>query len=88
MDSPRSDLFETLACLRESALRGDWNGVASLTASLPQQAREIDPEKLGEYLDALKEALSVAKDSRAHTAASLVRLNAAARFNYAHANPA
>jgi hypothetical protein len=43
---------------------------------------------LGEYLDLLKEALSVAKDSRAHTAASLGRLNAAARFNHARTDSA
>jgi len=88
MDSPRSDIFDLVACLRESAGRGDWNGVAALTASLPQQAREVDLEKLGEYLHVLKEALSVAKDSRAHTAASLVRLNAAARFNHARTDSA
>ena len=40
-------------------------------------------EDLGEYLRHLKEALIVAKVSRAHAAASLVRLNAAAQFNIA-----
>lgn len=83
MDSPRSNVFDTVACLRESAQRGDWDGLASLTVALSQQKREVEPEKLGEYLQVLKEALSVAKDSRAHAAASLGRLNAAARFNHA-----
>ena len=69
------------ACLRESARRGDWESFAALTDSLPHQTLPATPEKLGEYLQALKEALSVAKDSRAQAAASLVRLNAAARFN-------
>lgn len=88
MDSPRSDVFDTVACLRESARRGDWGGVASLTASLRQQTREVDQRELGEYLHALEEALSVAKDSRTHAAASLVRLNAAARFNHARTDSA
>ncbi len=74
------------ACLGELARRGDWDGFAALTASLPRQTREVNPEKLGEYLHALKEALSVARDSRAHAAASLVRLNAAARFNRGRAD--
>ena len=69
-----------VAFLRESARRGDWIGVASLSVTLPQRTREVNPEKLGEYLHLLKEALAVAKDSRAHAAASLRRLNAAARF--------
>jgi hypothetical protein len=86
MDSPHSDVFDIVACLRESARRGDWNGVAALTASLPQQTREVETEKLGEYLHALKEVLSVAKDSRSRSAASLARLNAAARFNRARSD--
>ncbi len=48
--------------------------------------REVDPAKLGEYLQVLKEALSVAKDSRARAAASLGRLNAAERFNRARSD--
>jgi hypothetical protein len=72
-----------VACLSESARRGDWDSVVSLTAALPQQTREVDLEELGAYLRVLQEALSAAKDSRAHAAASLVRLNAAARFNRA-----
>jgi hypothetical protein len=88
MDSPLSDIFDTVACLRESARRGDWDGVASLMSSLPQQRLPVDPEKLGEYLYALKEALLAAKDSRAHAAASLGRLNAAARFNRARTDSA
>ena len=35
----------------------------------------------GQYLDRLREALVAAKTSRAHTAATLVRINAAARFS-------
>jgi hypothetical protein len=77
-----------VACLRESARRGDWDSVASLTASLPHQTLPADPEDLGEYLHALKEALSVAKHSRAHAAASRARLNAAARFNLARTDSA
>jgi ABC-type nitrate/sulfonate/bicarbonate transport system substrate-binding protein len=88
MDSPHSDIFHILVCLRESARRGDWEGVACLAAALPQKTLPANPEELGAHLRALKDALSVAKDSRAHAAASLGRLNAAARFNHARSDSA
>ncbi len=87
MDSPLSDTLDCLDRLKEAARRGDWTNAAELAASLPQQALppQMQPsrEELGEYLRHLKEALIVAKASRAHAAASLVRLQAAARFNHA-----
>jgi hypothetical protein len=83
MDFPPSDLLGTVACLRESARRGDWNSAAELAGTLPRQKLPDGPEKLGEYLRTLKEALTVARASRAHAAASLVRLTAAAKFNRA-----
>lgn len=79
-----SQLFEILDCvasIKESARRGDWRSAPQLTAILPRALPPASREELGEYLDHLKDALAVAKASRAHAAASQVRLNAAARFN-------
>jgi hypothetical protein len=81
MDSPLPEVLHLVACLRESARRGDWRNAAGLSAILPQQKMPDDREQVGEYLRALKDALIVAKASRAHAAASLGRLNAAAGFN-------
>jgi len=73
-----------VAQLRESARRGDWQGAADLATTLPRQTLPDTRDELGEYLRDLKEALTVARVSRAHAAASLVRLKAAARFNHIH----
>jgi hypothetical protein len=81
MDSQHSDIFDLVARIEESARRGNWKNVRALAAILPQQTLPTMHEELGEYLRRLKEALIVAKVSRANSAASLVRLNAAARFN-------
>jgi hypothetical protein len=88
MASQHSDLVDLVDCLQESARRGDWKSAGELAAILPQQTLPGNPEELGEYLRCLKQALIVAKASRAHSAASLarcnaaaVRLNAAAHFN-------
>ncbi len=81
MASQLSDLFELVDCLRECALRGDWKSAGELAATLRQQTLPAGKEDLGEYLDRLKEALIVAKVSRAHSAATLVRLNAVSGFN-------
>jgi hypothetical protein len=88
MASPLSDILGLVSCLQESARRGDWKNAGELAAILPQQTLPGNPEELGEYLRCLKQALMVAKASRAHSAASLarcnaaaVRLNAAAHFN-------
>jgi hypothetical protein len=81
MASPHSNLFDLVACLQESARRGDWKNAAELTAILPRQTLPASREELGEYLRCLKQALIAAKVSRAHSAASLTRLNAVARFN-------
>jgi hypothetical protein len=88
MASKPSDLLEIVASLEESARRGDWPGAGRLAAILAQQALPTNSEELGEYLRCLKQAMIAAKVSRAHSAASLARvntaagrLNAAARFN-------
>jgi len=88
MASPLSNILDLVACLQESARRGDWKNVGELTATLPRQTLPASREELGEYLRSLKQALIVAKASRANTAASLAgcntaaaRLHAAARFN-------
>jgi hypothetical protein len=88
MASKLSDLLEIVASLQESARYGDWSSAGRLAAALPRQNLPTSREELGEYLRCLKQALIVAKVSRAHSAASLARvntaagrLNAAARFN-------
>ena|ERR1019366_5801656 len=81
MPSQRSDIFEVVASLQESARRGDWKSACELASILPQQTLPANREELGEYLRCLNQALIVARVSRANSAASLGRLNAAARFN-------
>jgi hypothetical protein len=81
MASPLSDILGLVSCLQESARRGDWKSAAEFAAMLRQQTVPGNPEELAEYLRSLKQALIVAKVSRAHSAASLARCNAAAQFN-------
>jgi hypothetical protein len=83
MASQLSDALDCVACITESARRGDWRSAADLTALLPRETAAASRDELGEYLHCLKEAVTVAKASRAHAAASLVRLQAVARFNRA-----
>src|ERR1700733_2225874 len=78
MASKLSDLLEIVASLQDSARFGDWNNAGRLAAALPQQNLPTSREELGEYLRCLKQALIAAKVSRAHSAASLARINAAA----------
>ncbi len=95
MASKLSDLLEILASLRASANHGDWTSAGRLAAALPQQNLPTRREELDEYLRCLKQALVAAKVSRAHSAASLARinaaagrLNAAAHFNKIRSGPA
>jgi hypothetical protein len=81
MASKLSDLLDIVASLEDSARRGDWPGAGRLASLLPRQSLPANGEALGEYLRCLKQALIAARVSRAWSAASLVRLNAAARFN-------
>jgi hypothetical protein len=88
MASQLSSILDIVASLEESARFGDWNNAGRLAAILSQQTLPTSGEELGEYLRCLKQALIAAKVSRAHSAASLARinaaagrLNAAARFN-------
>lgn len=75
-----------LARLRESARQGDWKNAQALSialsTALPQKAVPNDPAELTEYLRLLKETVIVAKAWRSHATASLVRLNAAAKFQH------
>jgi hypothetical protein len=82
MDSQLSNALEIVARLRESARRGDWTSAADIATTLPRQTLPDNGGEVGEYLRHLKETLTVAKASRAHAAASLFRLKAAAKFNY------
>ena len=86
MDSQLSNALEIVARLRESARRGDWTSAADIATTLPRQTLPNTGDEMGEYLRHLKEALTVARVSRAHAAASLVRLKAAARFNHARSD--
>jgi hypothetical protein len=81
MASQLSNSLHLIARLRESARRGDWENAGELAGLLQQETSPASPEELGELLARMKEALIVAKTSRAHLAASLARLNAAAGFN-------
>jgi hypothetical protein len=84
MASQLSSILDIVASLQESARCGDWNNVRRLAAILSQQTLPTVPEELGEYLRCLQQALITAKVSRAHSAASLARINAAAgRLNAA-----
>jgi hypothetical protein len=71
---------DLLACLRESARRGDWRNALSLAEKLSEMAPPTEPRELGEHLCRLRETVIVARASRADSAATLVRLRAAARF--------
>jgi hypothetical protein len=88
MDSQLSNALEIVARVRESARRGDWRSAADLATTLPGQKLPEGADEVGEYLRHLKEALLVARVSRAHAAASLVRLKAAARFHHTRLDPA
>ena len=81
MDSLPSDLLVIVAGLRESARRGDWKSAGEAAAALRSKTPPDNPTELGGYLHALKEAVTVARASRSHMAATLVRLNAVSRFN-------
>jgi hypothetical protein len=83
MVSQLSDALERVALIRESARRGDWQSAADLTALLPREAARASCDELGEYLQRLQEAVAVARASRAHAAASLLRLQAVGKFNRA-----
>jgi hypothetical protein len=81
MASHPSDLFALVSQLRESARRGDWRNAFDLATTLRDHTPPANVIADGEYLAQLRDALMVAKASRAQAAATLVRLNAAAGFN-------
>lgn len=83
MASQPSDLLAIVGGLQECARRGDWRSALELAVSLRDQTPPASAADAGQYLNRLRDALIVAKTSRAHLAATLARMNAAARF---HAN--
>jgi hypothetical protein len=87
MASQLSNSLDLIESFQEAARRGDWQSAGEVAATLQQQLPPADREDLTEYLTSLREALVTAKASRAHAAASLVRLNAAAVFNNTQADP-
>ena len=82
-----SDSLRIIESLRESARLGDWECAGNWAALLRSQPPPDNEEQLGELLQHLREALIAARASRARSVASLTRLNAAARFNDARADP-
>jgi hypothetical protein len=78
-----SPVFTLLGSLQKCARGGDWQGAQDLAEILPVQKLPATIEGLRDYLRCLQETLILARASRAHTAASLVRLNAAAGFHRA-----
>ena len=86
MASRLSDSLRIIESLREAARLGDWESAGNWAGLLRSQPPPDNKEQLGELLQHLREALIVARASRALTVASLTRLNAAARFNDAPAD--
>ena len=81
MASRLCDTAPLIAGIEESTRRGDWLNAGALTTLLKQMPVPENRDELGEYLRCLEQALIAAKTSRAHSAATLMRLNAAARFH-------
>lgn len=80
MASPHSELLAIVETLQECARRGDWKNAFDAAAALRDRTPPATASETGEYLDRLRAALIAAKASRTHLAATLVRVNAAARF--------
>ncbi len=85
MASQLSDLFAIVADLRECVRRGDWKNAFEAATALRDRTPPACAIETGRYLDRLRDALVAAKASRTHLAATLVRLNAAARFGRSRA---
>ncbi len=81
MTTDKSVLFALVSNLQECARRGDWKSAGQLAAELRRHNLPSNQPDLGNYLGRLRQALRVAKTSRAHSAATLARVNAAAEFN-------
>jgi hypothetical protein len=88
MASPHSETTELLVSLQECARRGDWVNAEVLASTIRRVAPPDGHAGRAEYLQHLNDALITAKASRAQTAASLVRLNAACRFHESVNDPA
>lgn len=86
MDSQHSELFAIVGNLQECARRGDWKSAFEAATALRDRTPPASAADTGRYLDRLRDALVVAKASRTHLAATLVRLNAAARFSRTRAS--
>jgi hypothetical protein len=81
-DDSRSvdNIVALLSALEESTRRGNWGKAAAMAAELDHLRVPADPEELGRYLGQLRRTLVTARTSRAHAAAFLRRVNAAAGF--------
>ncbi|MDP9054947.1 MAG: hypothetical protein M3N93_11705 [Acidobacteriota bacterium] len=79
-----SRLFDPLPAIADlqAAIRGgDWHKADEIARELGRQTPPANAGDLGRLLQQLKETLLLARASREHSAASLTRLSAAARFN-------
>ena len=81
MASQHSEVFAIVGSLQEYARRGDWESAFEAATALRDSTPPANAAEAGAYLGRLQEALVAARASRAHLAATLIRLNAAARFN-------
>jgi hypothetical protein len=81
MDCQRFEGIDLLMRFRESARRGDWMSAAEFADALSSGIPPADREQLGIYLGRMREALMVAKASRADLSVALARINAAAGFS-------
>jgi hypothetical protein len=77
---PAPDAPAGLAHVRDAIRGGNWTRAESVARGLAQCAIPRQQDELGEYLDALKQTLILAKASRSNAAASLARVRAASRF--------
>ena len=80
--SEPANTTDLLAAVEESARRGDWKIADALAAKLARFPVPTAAAELGLYLDCLQKALITARASRAHSIASLRKVNAAASFSH------
>ncbi|HZL57588.1 MAG TPA: hypothetical protein VFC21_10925 [Bryobacteraceae bacterium] len=83
MDSQLSDPRQTLARLRQSLNRGNWDEIESIAAGIVGDQVPATHPELGEYLNDLKDTLIAVKTRRANAMTSLARLRAASGFQNA-----
>jgi hypothetical protein len=79
MDSRPSDAPARLVRLRDAIRGGNWGDADAISRELERCALP-QGSALGEYLETLRETLTLARAARSNAAASLARIRAAVRF--------